>query len=115
MAVTWRGEKAMTKDELVSQIAKESEISKKAAASMLASFVNAIHQSLKADGSVRIPGLGTFLVAERKARKGVNPRTQAKIEIPATKVPAFRAAQALKDLVKMVEEPAEKKAGKKSK
>jgi hypothetical protein len=41
--------------------------------------------------------LGTFAVAERKARTGVNPQTGAKIKIPATKAPTFRAAKALKD------------------
>ena len=51
------------------------------------------------------------MVVERKARTGVNPQTQAKIKIPATKAPAFRAAKALKEAVKEVP----KKAGKKSK
>ena len=51
------------------------------------------------------------MVVDRKARAGVNPQTKAKIKIPATKAPAFRAGKALKDAVK----GAPKKAGKKGK
>ena len=67
---------------------------------MYNSLVTAIKEGLKKEGKVRLNGLGTFVVAKRKARTGVNPRTKAKIKIPATKAPLFRAAQALKDSVK---------------
>jgi nucleoid DNA-binding protein len=105
----------MNKDMLVSQLAKDSDVTKKVAKSVLESLVKAVQGSLKTDGNIRIDGLGTFIVSERKARTGVNPRTQEKISIPATKVPAFRAAKALKDVVKPEEKPAAKKASKKSK
>ena len=72
----------------------------KSANAMFNSLVTAIKEGLKKEGKVRLDGLGTFVVAERKARTGVNPRTKAKIKIPATKAPLFRAAQALKDSVK---------------
>ena len=67
---------------------------------MLNSLVASIKESLKKEGKVRLDGLGTFIVVDRKARTGVNPQTKAKIKIPATKAPRFRAAQALKDSVK---------------
>ncbi len=105
----------MTKEELVSQLAQEAEVTKKAAGTVLASLVKTIQGALKNDEKIRIDGLGTFLVAERKARTGVNPRTQEKINIPATKVPAFRAAKVLKDTVKPPQKPIEKKASKKTK
>lgn len=105
----------MTKDQLVSHLAQDSDVSKKVAKSVLASLVKAIQESLKTDGNIRIDGLGTFVVSDRKARTGVNPRTQEKINIPATKVPAFRAAKVLKDAVKPPEKPAGKKASKKTK
>ena len=54
---------------------------------------------LKAGGSVQLIGFGTFKVAERAARTGVNPKTKAKIEIAASKAPAFKAGRALKDAV----------------
>ena len=90
----------MTKAELVSKLAEDSKVTKKSANAMLNSLVASIKESLKKEGKVRLDGLGTFVVAERKARTGVNPRTKAKIKIPATKTPRFRAAQALKDSAK---------------
>jgi DNA-binding protein HU-beta len=102
---------AMTKAELVSKLAEETKVTKKVAAAMLDSLVKTLQSGLKDGGRMRIDGLGTFEVADRKARNGVNPRTGAQIKIPATKAPVFRAAKALKEAVKAVP----KKAGKKSK
>jgi len=58
-----------------------------------------IIQTVKDKSEVRIAQLGTFKVVERKARVGVNLKTGAKISIPATKVPTFKAAKPLKDIV----------------
>jgi DNA-binding protein HU-beta len=91
----------MTMSELVGKISTEAGITKKAAASALKAIVGAVQDSLKKkDGTIRISDLGTFRVSQRKARAGVNPQTRAKIKIPAMKVPAFRAAKALKDVAK---------------
>jgi nucleoid DNA-binding protein len=90
----------MTKAELVAKISKEASITKKKAEMALNSLIEAIGQALKKGDKVRITSLGTFRVKNTKARAGVNPQTQAKIQIPATKAPAFRAAKALKDAVK---------------
>ena len=91
----------MTKSDLVSHIAKEAGITKKAAAAAVDAFVGAVHASLKKKtGSIRISGLGTFKVSQRKARAGVNPRTQKKIKIPAMKVPRFSASKTLRETVK---------------
>ncbi len=64
----------MTKAELVSQMAEKSNITKKAAEAALKSLIDTVHQALKDHGQLRIDGLGTFKVMERKARTGVNPR-----------------------------------------
>jgi DNA-binding protein HU-beta len=90
----------MTKAELVSKLAEEAKLTKKAAAAILDSLVETLQAGLKKGVKIRIAGLGTFAVANRKARTGVNPRTRAKIKIPATKAPVFRAAKALKDAAK---------------
>jgi DNA-binding protein HU-beta len=90
----------MTKADLVARIAKEANITKKAASSALNALVEAVHQSLKKDGEIRISDLGTFKVTKRKARTGVNPQTKKKMKIPAMKVPAFRASKALKEAAK---------------
>ncbi len=90
----------MTKSELVAKLAEEGKVAKKAAAAILDGLVKTLQESLKGGEKIRIDGLGTFVVVDRKARTGVNPQTRAKIKIPATKAPAFRASKALKDAVK---------------
>jgi DNA-binding protein HU-beta len=90
----------MTKSELVAHIAQEAEISKKSAAAALDAVVSAVCKALKEGGRIRIADLGSFSIVERKARVGVNPRTGAPLNIPATKAPRFTAAKALKDAVK---------------
>ena len=89
----------MTKAELVSFIAGETKVAKKAIDAVLNSLVDAVQQTLKKGGEIRVNSLGTFKVVQRKARTGVNPQTKAKMKIPAKKAPGFRAAQALKDAV----------------
>ena len=90
----------MTKAELISELATKSDITKKVAETMLKTLIEAVHRTLKETGEIRIDGLGSFKVMERKARIGVNPQTGAKMEIPTTKAPAFRAAKSLKEAVK---------------
>jgi DNA-binding protein HU-beta len=90
----------MTKAELVSHIAEEAGISKKAAAIALESMVGAVHDALKRGDKIRIADLGSFSVIERQARKGVNPRNGNPIDIKATKAPRFAAAKALKEAVR---------------
>jgi DNA-binding protein HU-beta len=106
-----QGGTAMTKADIVAKLAEDAKVTKKVATAMLDSLANTVQGGLKDGGRIRIDGLGTFVVVERKARTGVNPQTKAKIKIPATKAPAFRAAKALKEAVKEVP----KKAGKKGK
>jgi DNA-binding protein HU-beta len=91
----------MTKAELVTRIAEEAEITKKAATAALDGLVGAIQNALKKkDGKIRIADLGTFSVLKRKARTGINPQTRKKMKIPAMIVPRFSAAKALKDAAK---------------
>jgi DNA-binding protein HU-beta len=101
----------MKKAEIVAKLAEEAKVTKKVAAAMLDSLVKTLQAGLKDGGKIRVDGLGTFVVVDRKARNGVNPQTRAKIKIPASKAPAFRAANALKEAVKEVP----KKTGKKPK
>jgi DNA-binding protein HU-beta len=105
----------MTKAELVGKLAEENKVTKKVAAAVLDSLVKNLQEVLKKGEKIRIDGLGTFVVTDRKARTGVNPRTKAKIKIPATKAPRFRAAKALKDAVRGVHKKPAKKAVKKAK
>ena len=90
----------MTKSDMISQIAQRVSITNKVSGGVLDALIALIIQTLKEEGEIRVDKLGTFKVAERKARIGVNPKTGAKISISARKVPTFKAAQALKDTVK---------------
>jgi DNA-binding protein HU-beta len=98
----------MTKSELITQLAKKTNVNKKGVESVLKSLIETVQQALKKDGQIRLDGLGTFRVIERKARTGVNPQTRAKMKIPAKKAPAFRAAKALRDAIKGPKKAAKK-------
>ncbi|RUM32898.1 MAG: DNA-binding protein [Aquifex sp.] len=89
----------MTKAELVAKMAEKAGITKKEADAALKAFVEAINELFQKEETLRLPGLGTFKVTVRKARKGRNPRTGDVIEIPARKVLTFKPA---KELVKQV-------------
>lgn len=90
----------MNKTDLINAVAESAELSKKDAGRAVDAVFEAITNSLKSGEKVQIIGFGNFEVRDRAARKGRNPQTGAEIEIPASKVPAFRAGKALKDAVK---------------
>ena len=90
----------MNKQDLVSAIAKEAEISKKAAEVALNTFMAAVTKALKKNDTVVLTGFGTFSTMKRKARIGRNPQTGAEIKIPAKTAPKFKPGKALKDAVK---------------
>lgn len=89
----------MNKSELIEAVAESAGISKAAAASAVDGFAEAIKGALKKGDQVTLVGFGTFTVRERAARSGRNPRTGETINIPASKVPGFKAGKALKDAV----------------
>ncbi len=90
----------INKAELAAQVAEATEISKKEAGEVVEAVIATITKNLAEGNEVVIAGLGKFVVRERAARTGKNPQTGEKIEIAATKAPAFVAAKALKDAVK---------------
>lgn len=90
----------MNKTDLVNAVAESSELSKKDASKAVDAVFQTIMDSLSDGERVQIIGFGNFEVRDRAARKGRNPQTGEEIEIPASKVPAFRAGKALKDAVK---------------
>ena len=87
----------MNKSELVDHVAESADISKAGATRAVESALEAITQSLSNGEPVALVGFGTFLVRERAARAGRNPKTGEAIRIAAAKVPAFKAGKALKD------------------
>jgi DNA-binding protein HU-beta len=89
----------MNKGELVERIAQEAGVTEGEAQKYFGAFERVVTEALKNGEEVRITGFGKFSVRERKAREGRNPRTGEKMEIAASKVPAFSAGNALKGAV----------------
>jgi DNA-binding protein HU-beta len=89
----------MNKSELIDAVAEEADISKAAAGRAVDAMVGAMTQALKARDQITLVGFGTFMVRERAARSGRNPRTGETIEIAASAMPVFKAGKALKDAV----------------
>ena len=90
----------MTKQDIVTNLSSKAGITKKAATMVYDAFLDLIKGELKKGSSVTLTGFGTFSVGKRKARVGRNPQTGAEIQIKASRVPRFKAGQALKNLVK---------------
>ena len=91
----------MNKDLLVREVAEATENTQKAVKEVIDATFEIIAKGLLETGEVKVAGFGKFYTSMRAARTGVNPQNpEEKIEIPATKVPAFKASKALKDAVK---------------
>lgn len=90
----------MTKDEMIALMSSKSGITKRQASEALQTFMGTVTTQLKKGKKVGFSGFGTFSVSKRKARLGRNPQTGAVINIPATKVPVFRAGKHLKEAIK---------------
>ena len=89
----------MNKTELINAVADKTELSKKDAEAAVSAVIEAITEALTQEEKVQLVGFGSFEVKNRAARTGRNPRTKEVVEIPASKVPVFKAGKALKDAV----------------
>ena len=87
----------MNKTELVAAVAEKAALSKKDSEKAINAAFEAITAAMAAGDKVQLVGFGAFEVKERNARVGRNPRTKEEIQIPASRVPAFKAGKALKD------------------
>ena len=89
----------MNKTELVAAVAEKTGLTKKDAERVVSTTIETITETLVKGEKVQISGFGNFEVKAREARVGRNPRTKETIQIPATRLPVFKAAKALKDTV----------------
>lgn len=89
----------VNKSDLVNAVAGKAEISKKDAEKVVKAVFDNIADALATGDKMQIIGFGSFEVRKREARTGRNPATKETIQIPASKVPAFKAGKALKDKV----------------
>mgnify|MGYP002152366267 CR=1 FL=1 len=90
----------MKKQDFIKAVAAEAWLSQDAISKALNSMVGVVTSELKAGREVNITGFGAFKVSKRAARNWVNPRTGAKIKIPAMNSPVFRAGKTLKESVR---------------
>ena len=87
----------MNKTELIAIAAENAGLTKKDTERVLNAALEAISQALVRGEKVQLSGFGAFETKDREARIGRNPHTKEAVEIPATRVPAFKASKALKD------------------
>lgn len=88
----------MNKNELINAIAEKSGLSKVDSKKALDAFIDTVADEVKGGGKVALVGFGTFSVTQKAARKGINPRTKAVINIPAKKSVKFKAGAELNSL-----------------
>ena len=90
----------VNKKSISEKIAEDHNLTKKEAGDIVSEVFELMTAALKDGNKVDITGFGKFEVKTRAAREGINPQTQEKIEIPASKIPGFKASKSLKDEVR---------------
>ena len=89
----------MTKAELISAVSEKAGMTKKDSDTALEAILEVITEALVKGDKVSLVGFGTFEVKTRAARKGINPRSKEPMDIPASKLPVFKAGKGLKDAI----------------
>lgn len=89
----------ISKTDLVGELAESTGVSSKDVKAVVEGLLTSVGTHLKQGNKVQLTGFGTFEVRERSARTGVKPGTSEKIEIAASKAPAFKAGKGLKDQI----------------
>ena len=89
----------MTRAELVEHVTKISELSKKHAEIVVNTIFDSIIDALRQDEKIELRGFGSFRIRKRHSRIGRNPKTGARVEVPAKKIPYFKPGKELKELI----------------
>ncbi len=92
----------MNKSELINSLSEETTFSKKDVSRVLDSLTRIIERSLRKGEKVSITGFGSFWISRRPARKGINPSTKERIDLPEVNVPRFKAGKSLREVVRSV-------------
>jgi integration host factor subunit beta len=93
----------MTKAELVEEVAKSSDLTKKDAEVIVQILLDSIIDSLKKGEKIELRGFGSFRIRQRGGRQGRNPKTGTVVLVPPKKVPFFKPGKELKDLINQCE------------
>lgn len=99
----------MTKAELVDEVARVVQLTKKQAETIVNIVFDSIVDSLRAGQKIELRGFGSFRLRSRKSRTGRNPKTGEKVEVPSKKIPYFKPGKELKELINKAlgEDPAD--------
>jgi len=90
---------AMTKAELVEEVSRVSDLTKKHAEVIVKTVFDSIIEALHKDQKIELRGFGSFRIRQRRSRQGRNPKTGEKVHVPAKKIPYFKPGKELKDLI----------------
>jgi integration host factor subunit beta len=93
------GAGVMTKAELVDEVARVVQLTKKQAETIVNIVFDSIVDSLRAGQKIELRGFGSFRLRSRKSRTGRNPKTGEKVEVPSKKIPYFKPGKELKELI----------------
>lgn len=94
-----RGVEAMTKADLIDEVSRLAELTRKDSEVIVETIFDSIVRSLRVGDKIEIRGFGSFRTRQRKPRVGRNPKTGDRVEVPAKKIPFFKPSKELKDLV----------------
>ena len=89
----------MTKADLVEEVAKVTELTRKDSEVIVDTLFESVIKALRVGDKLEVRGFGSFRVRQRNARVGRNPKTGEKVEVPAKRVPYFKPSKELKDVV----------------
>jgi integration host factor subunit beta len=89
----------MTKADLIEEVARAAEVSRKESETVVETIFGGIVSSLRRGDKIEIRGFGSFRTRQRRARTGRNPKTGARVDVPAKTIPYFKPSKELKDLV----------------
>ncbi|HET7435078.1 MAG TPA: integration host factor subunit beta [Thermoanaerobaculia bacterium] len=89
----------MTKAELVDEVARVVQLTKKQAETIVNIVFDSIVDSLRGGQKIELRGFGSFRLRSRKSRTGRNPKTGEKVEVPSKKIPYFKPGKELKELI----------------
>ena len=93
----------LTKADLIEEVLRITELPRKESETIVETIFDSIIQSLQQGQKIEIRGFGSFRTRERRGRVGRNPKTGAKVEVPAKKIPFFKHSKELKDFVNSAE------------
>ncbi len=93
-------EDQLNRSELINSLSEETAFSKKDVTRVLDSLIRIIERTLRKGDKVSITGFGTYWVSRRPARKGINPATKERINLPEVNVPRFKPGKHLRELIR---------------